>query len=57
MEKSFDIVKKGNDKGKFKLECNKVLKCEASQAIDKLLRKIAAGAIKRKNRPFDFEKP
>lgn len=27
MEKSFEVVKTGNDKGKFKLEINKVIKC------------------------------
>ena len=56
METSFGIVKKGNDKGKFKLEINKVIKCEASQATDNLLREIAAGAIKKRNRLFDFER-
>ena len=45
------------DKGKFKLEINKVIKCEASQATDDLLKEIAAGAIKRENRLFDFEEP
>ena len=42
MEKSFEVVKTGNDKGKFKLEVNKVIKCEASQATDDLLKEIAA---------------
>lgn len=52
MKKSFGRVKKGNDKGKFKLEVNKVIKSEASQATDNLSREAATGAIKKKNRLF-----
>ena len=57
MEKSFEVVKTGNDKGKFKSDINKVIKCDASQATEDLLKEIAAGAIKRENRLFDFEEP
>ena len=57
MEKSFEVVKTGNDKGKFKLDINKVIKCDASQATEDLLKETAAGAIKRENRLFDFEEP
>lgn len=50
------LVKKGNNNGKFKLEINKVIKYEAGQATNNLLREVATGAIKKQNR-LNFEKP
>lgn len=41
MKKSLGRVKKGNDKGKFKLEVTKVIKYEASESTGNLLREVA----------------
>lgn len=56
MKKSLGRVKKGNDKGKFKLEVTKVIKYEASESTGNLLREVATETIERKNR-LDFKKP
>lgn len=50
MKKPFGMVKRVMITGKLKLEINKVIRYEASQATDNLLREVASEAIKRKNR-------